>query len=160
MLAAWRLDPRGAPAWSAAWSKAEEGEDRLKYERAFHCALDAVPEACRQGNGVPPPAAPATGGLPAVPPPPPPPPAGYLGVLYAAAEDGTCVYGYATATGVTLMLCVEGDDDVRENDVRAAFEGFHQAYADAVANPFHTFGQPIVSQAFTGRVKAACRAVR
>ena len=139
------LGPDASPWFLQAFTSNED--EPLRFQRAVHCALDAVPPVQALSSTAQPSSS-------------TPPPTGYLGVIFASAEDACAVYGYVTATSVTLMLALEGDDDVRDADMRAAFDRFHAAYSDAVANPFHTLGQPISSTKFVQRVKSVCRGVR
>uniref|UniRef100_A0A061QM00 Trafficking protein particle complex subunit 2-like protein n=1 Tax=Tetraselmis sp. GSL018 TaxID=582737 RepID=A0A061QM00_9CHLO len=108
-------------------------EEQLKFHYIVHCSLDAIEEKVAMPKRAPNEVNDA-----------------YLGLLFPT-EDCS-VYGYMGSTRVKIVLVLD-KSDTKDQELRKAFQQMHVAYANAIANPFHTAGQPIASRSFDNRVR-------
>ncbi|XP_021713755.1 trafficking protein particle complex subunit 2-like protein [Chenopodium quinoa] len=109
-----------------------DDNDALKLHHIVHCSLDSIDE--RVNN--PKKSGPVLN-------------ESFLGLLYPT--ENYKVYGYLANTKVKFIL-VTTDLEVRDADVRIFFRKFHEAYVDAVSNPFHVPGKKITSRTFAESV--------
>mmetsp|Transcript_17657 Transcript_17657/g.49379 ORF Transcript_17657/g.49379 Transcript_17657/m.49379 type:complete len:145 (+) Transcript_17657:121-555(+) len=107
-------------------------EEQLKFHYIVHCSLDAIEEkvaAPKRANEIN---------------------DTYLGLLYPT-EDYQ-VYGYISNTRIKLVL-VADKADLKEAELKKAFQQMYQAYMNAASNPFYTPGQPITSAKFDTAIR-------
>ena len=71
--------------------------------------------------------------------------------------DDHRVYAYVTNTRARLLLVYDDVADPGEATVREAFAKLHDAYADAMSDPFAAPGRPIENARFEARVARSPR---
>ena len=76
----------------------------------------------------------------------------FLGMVLPT--DDHRVYAYVTNTRARLLLVYDDVADPGEATVREAFAKLHDAYADAMSDPFAAPGRLIENARFEARVRA------
>mmetsp|Transcript_33757 Transcript_33757/g.60944 ORF Transcript_33757/g.60944 Transcript_33757/m.60944 type:complete len:153 (-) Transcript_33757:285-743(-) len=132
------IGPQNNPLFLQTYDNSSP-ENHLKFHYIVHCSLDSIEERVaatrRAGNAVSQDA--------------------YLGLLHQVEEYR--LYGYAPANGVRFIAVVQ--EPVTKDDMMwRAFKRLHSAYADAVSNPFYTFGMPLTSSTFEEAVASLVEA--
>ena len=145
------IAPTNAPLHVHSFLTEAEAED-LEPDAFFHvlhCALDVVEERLEattirtSAGGGPGGAVPGAARGPKDP---------FLGMVFPT-EDYR-VYAYVTNTRARLLLVYDDVADPGEATVREAFAKLHDAYADAMSDPFAAPGRPIENARFKARVRA------
>jgi len=80
----------------------------------------------------------------------------YLGLLLST-EDFKA-YGFATNTRIKFILLIDiMNTSLKDNEIRGIFRKLHNAYTNAICNPFYIPGRPLQSKNFNSIVEEILR---
>jgi hypothetical protein len=153
------IGPNNAPLHFTTFSDGDTGDtDANAFLHILHCALDEV--EIRLAGSVGGVGVVGTGVVGAAPhassSTPPNPSAAkdsFLGMVFPTELHK--VYAYATNTHVKFLLVYDdAEGDPQEHTVREIFKKIHEAYADAMCDPFEdAFGARIENRAFREKIE-------